>query len=678
LLPPKPISVHGRDELITDIVGLLTSSGTAHIAIIGAGGIGKTTVALEALHHPRVADLSGTHRIFQSCEALVDADSLVGKLAEQCGVPPSTEGLQAAVVTQLAKQPRTIIVVDNLETIWLVGGSPAAAVDELLGTLAQIPSVRLVITCRGILLPQNVLWTNAGRATLEPFSLEAGLETFQDRAGRRLSQKEEGVARELLYAVDLMPLAVTLLGQLAQRGTPVSELLENWNIEHSALLQTHETGRSNNVEASIELSIKFVRAAYKSQEPLHLLSLCARLPDGLRPDVFEKLRPLFENIRLARDTLTAYSLINLGPDRVLKMLSPIRHLVLHRYSPPQTHISSLCSIYFDIADRLPIEVDETYKDKAAAAAPEMGNLSSLLLSLVAEPSHQVVSAIIRVTKFRLWLQPTTTLALALLSHIEQPQWKADCLKVVGHAQYGLNEFRSAINSFSTAAQLFLQVGDMSSMAFCQQHAGNTHIFLSEYSDAELLLERARALHVELGNMAEEANCRRCLGGMMRRKGNYAAAVDHLKAAQQTLRSVGELYAAAQASETLGITYREQNDLDSAAIELESSRLAFVTLGQQFHVAQSTRALGSVWLRKGDLTRAEELLREAENISTILADQQALAACAWEFGRLRRDQGRREEAILYFERAQRNCEAMGLEKEAAGCREEARLLRSLNG
>ena len=44
--------------------------------------------------------------------------------------------------------------------------------------------------------------------------------------GRQLSEAEEDVSKELLRAVDMMPLAVTLLGQLAQRGTPVTELLD--------------------------------------------------------------------------------------------------------------------------------------------------------------------------------------------------------------------------------------------------------------------------------------------------------------------------------------------------------------------------------------------------------------------------------------------------------------------
>jgi len=323
VLPPKPIVFHGREEIVDDIVDHLTRPGAARIAILGAGGMGKTTIALEVLYDPRVVEMFDEHRMFQSCEALIDADALVDRLAEQCGVERTTPSSQAAVVARLSKGRHTLLVIDNLETIWLVGGAPVVAVDDLLGRLAQIPTISLMITCRGRILPQAVSWSNSSTAALELFSESAALETFKDRLGRPLSANDEVIAKDLVRAVDLMPLAVTLLGQLAQRGKSVSELREAWNDEHCELLRTHALGRSNNVDVSIELSLKIVREADQSQESLRLLSLCAILPDGLRPEVFGKLKPLFKCIRRARDTLCDYALASMSTDGVLKMLSPI-------------------------------------------------------------------------------------------------------------------------------------------------------------------------------------------------------------------------------------------------------------------------------------------------------------------------------------------------------------------
>ena len=675
MLPPKPIFFHGREEIVDGVVDHLTEPGTARIAILGAGGMGKTTIALEVLYDLRVVEMFDGHRMFQSCEALVDAASLVGKLAEQCGIEPKTPGLQAALFAWLSQGRRKLIVIDNLETIWLVGGAPVLAVDEVLGSLAHIPTASLIITCRGRILPQAVAWSNSSTAALDPFSEAAALETFKDRLGRPISAKDEVIARELVRAVDMMPLAVTLIGQLAQRGKPVSELRKAWNNEHCDLLQTHASGRSNNVDVSIEISLKIVREADQSQESLQLLSVCAILPDGLRSEVFEKLKPMFKNIRRARYTLCDYALANLGTDGVLKVLSPIRHLVLERYPAQADHYQALCSVYFDIAAGLPT-MDETYKDRAAAAAPEMGNLSSLLLSLVAKPSEQVVTAVVNFTRFRVWQQPTITLALALLPYLGQHLlWKAKCLNVIGRSQQGLSQYRSAISSYSVAAKLFLETGDLISAATCKQFEGDLHSFLKEYSDAEVLFEEARAVYRKLGRDLEEARCRRQLGNMMRMKGEYTAAIEHLKAAQQTLGSSNQQFAAAQCLEDIGILYLNQGNFDAAATELEASRSSFLALGHQFHLAQSTRFLGNVRRRQGDFPRAEELLCEAMDNSTAIDDRHGVANCAWEFGHLRRSQGRRDEAAVYYESAQHVYEALGLDESAAYCKKQAGLMRS---
>ena len=654
----------------------LTQPGTAHTAILGAGGIGKTTIALGILYDPRVLKCFDDRMIFQSCEALVDVDGLVSKLAEQCGVDPTTPGLQAAVLARLSNQGRTLLVVDNLETIWLVGGAPVVAVEELLGRLSQIPAISLTITCRGRILPSSVMWSNSSTAAIEPFSKAAALETFKDRFGRPMSTSDELIAKELVRAVDMMPLAVTLLGQLAQRGTPVSELLDAWNNEHCGLLQTHEAGRVNNVDVSIGISLKIASDADKSQESLQLLSVCAMLPDGLRPEVLEKLQPRFRNVRRARETLTAYALASMGTDRVLKMLSPIRHLILERYPAEPTHFDALCSIYFDLAARLPTRMDDTYKDQAAAVAPEMGNLSSLLLSLVAVPSEQVVTAVVNFTRFREWQQPTITLALALLPHLEQhPLWKAKCLDAIARSQHCLAQHRSAISSYSAAARLFLEMGERLLAAECKQYAGEMHYNLNEFDDAEMLLGEARSVYVEFGDYLQEANCRYNLGGLMRKKGEYDLAIEHLKAAQQTLRSSDRPFDAAQCSEGLGLLYYMQRNFDAAVVELEESRLAFRALGHQFHLAQSTRFLGSARRWQSDFTRAEELLREAEEISTAIDNRQAMASSAWELAGLCSDQGRQEEALAYYESAQHGYEVLGNAKGVASCKERADLIRS---
>ncbi|THG93083.1 hypothetical protein EW026_g8050 [Hermanssonia centrifuga] len=53
----EPSHHHGRDDVIHNAIAIITSEqNTQHIAVLGQGGIGKTSVALSVLHDTKVKD----------------------------------------------------------------------------------------------------------------------------------------------------------------------------------------------------------------------------------------------------------------------------------------------------------------------------------------------------------------------------------------------------------------------------------------------------------------------------------------------------------------------------------------------------------------------------------------------------------------------------------------------
>ncbi|KAJ7123969.1 hypothetical protein C8R43DRAFT_932906, partial [Mycena crocata] len=131
ILPPKPKVFHGRDLELEKIVTSLGKR-SARIAILGAGGMGKTSLARAVLHHPDVA-LKYKNRFFVAADSSTTSVQLAEEIGLHLNLRPAKD-LTKDVVRYLSQTESCLLILDNLETSWepIVG---RAKLEEFLSLL---------------------------------------------------------------------------------------------------------------------------------------------------------------------------------------------------------------------------------------------------------------------------------------------------------------------------------------------------------------------------------------------------------------------------------------------------------------------------------------------------------------------------------------------------------------
>ncbi|KAJ7740283.1 hypothetical protein B0H14DRAFT_3167970 [Mycena olivaceomarginata] len=264
------------------------------IAILGAGGMGKTSLARAVLH-------------------------------------------QAEIAARYAQN--SLLILDELETLWEPTNS-RGNIEELLSLLTGVEDLALIITMRGAERPAKVQWTRPFLRALQPLDRQAARLTFADIADSGHNVVE---VDQILSLTDNMPLAISLLAHLADtEGCPT--VLSRWEKEKTSLISEGFDKRSN-LDMSISLSLLSPRIQFLPQSQ-ELLSLLSMLPDGLADvDLIQSKLPL-DNILECETALKSTALAYSDEHKRLKVLMPIQEY-LQQYQPPRDHLVHSVFQYFE-------------------------------------------------------------------------------------------------------------------------------------------------------------------------------------------------------------------------------------------------------------------------------------------------------------------------------------------
>ncbi|KAJ7710243.1 hypothetical protein B0H16DRAFT_1820947 [Mycena metata] len=341
MLPAEPKIFHGRNSELADILKLFRQ-GTPRIAILGAGGMGKTSLARAVVHHEEVTTKYHGNRFFVPCDTASTKPQLAGLIGVHLGMKPGKD-LTQAVLRHFSSSPPSLLILDNLETVWEPTKS-RKDIEEFLSLLTDINSLALMITMRGAERPSKVQWTRPFLQPLPPLAQDAARKIFIDITDDKHPLDE---VDEILCLTDNMPLSISLLAHLVDiEGC--KEILSRWETERTSLISDGYTRRSN-LELSISISLSSPRIASTPQAQ-DLLSLLSMLPDGLSDVELKQTKFPITEILGCKAALLRTALAYTDGHKRLKVLVPIREYMGKLFPPTDQMIQPMLNHFHELLE----------------------------------------------------------------------------------------------------------------------------------------------------------------------------------------------------------------------------------------------------------------------------------------------------------------------------------------
>ena len=284
------------------------------MALIGTGGIGKTSITLTVLDDNRVRQRFGDNRLFIRCDRLTASHThFLRKLSEAIGAGVgNAEDLSP--LRRCLSSKEMVIVLDNAESILGLAETNAQEIHAIVDELSQFSNICLIITSR----ISNALPPHCEIIEVPTLSMEAGHETFY-RIHRLGGRPDE--INDILKELDFHALSITLLATVAQRNRwGTKRLTTEWKNQRTGVLRARNMG---SLAATIELSLASPIFQELGPDAREVLGVVAFFPQGLDEDNVDKLFPTISDGLSVFDAFCNLSLTYRG-NGFTTMLAPLR------------------------------------------------------------------------------------------------------------------------------------------------------------------------------------------------------------------------------------------------------------------------------------------------------------------------------------------------------------------
>ena len=650
-LPPQPPRIFcGRDELIQRIVDL--AQRLTPIALIGTGGIGKTSIILTVLHDNHIKHRFGDNRWFIRCDEFPASRAhFVRRLSKVIGAGiENPEDLTP--LRQHLSSKEMVIVLDNAESILDPQGSSAQEIYTVVNELTRFSNICLCITSRLSTIPPE-----CEILEIPTLSMEAACETFYRIY--KCDERPDSV-NEILRQLDFHPLSITLLATVARYNKwDARRLTKEWGKQGTGVLHARH---SRSLATTIELSLSSPMFRELGPDARELLGVVAFFPQGVDEKHTDWLFPTIIDGPNIFDEFCVLSLTYRTNGSIM-MLAPLRD---HLY--PKDPASSLLlgttkeryfsrlSVYIHpdrpgfeesrwiVSEDVNVEhllnvftsIDANLKNTWDVCAVFMNHLYwhkprpvTLGPKIEALPddhpskpqclwelsllSHSVGN----------WAECKRILACALGLWREQGDgyWVAVTLNELSDVNRVMDLFEEGIKQAKEASKIFERLGYKT-----RQAKSLINLALLLHEDEQLDAAEEAASHAinllpETGEQLRVCDVNRVLGNIYHKKGDTERAIHHFEVALEIASSLNLHRELFRVHSLLVDLFSGEGRFDNAHAHVEQAKLHAV--GDAYLLARASRLQAGFWGRRHMFEEAKsEALRALEAFEKLGAANDA--------------------------------------------------------
>ena len=621
LPPPAPRNCFGRDDLIEKIVGL--AENLEPIALIGAGGIGKTSIALTVLHHSRLEERFGENRRFIRCDQFpASRPHFLTRLSKVIGAGvENPEDLTP--LRPLLSSKEMLIILDNAESILDPKGANSREIYSVVDELSKFKKVCLCITSRITTVPPH-----CKRPKIPTLSIEAACDIFYDIYGK---DEQSDIIKSLLQRLDFHALSITLLATTASHnGWDFDRLANEWDLQRAQVLQTDY---NESLAATIELSLASPTFRSLGPHARDLIGVVAFFPQGIDEKNLAWLFPAISNRKNIFDKFCVLSL-TYRSNGFITMLAPIRdHL-----SPQDPRLSPLlCATRDRYFSRLSVGIDPDkpgFKEAQWIVSEDLNveHLLDVFISLDQDtgdnwdacynfmehlywhkPRQTVLGAKIEALPDYHHSKPKYLLRLSTLFRTvgNRPEQKrllthtlelergrghdfqvARILRHLSGANRHLDLQEEGIPQAEEAFDIFERIGDTEEQTRCLISLAWLFLDTKQLDAAERAASRAMNLVPERGEGLLTCDLHRLLGAVYQHKGEKKKAIHHFNTVLEMESSSNWRSTLFWTHHSLAELFRDEREFDeaNAHIELAKSHVA----NEPYKLGRAMQLQAHVW------------------------------------------------------------------------------------